>query len=79
MTVNQNCETCRWGPRQINCLRPHCNYEVIKNGEMIRRLKDEQLADFLANHPLSANKNFWEEWINKDVDNEFLRRFFNVE
>lgn len=46
---------------------------------MIRRLKDEQLADFLSNHPLSANKNFWEEWINKDVDNEFLRRFFNVE
>ena len=74
--MNQNCKTCRWGPRQINCLRPRCDYELFTNAELVRRLRDDQLIELLSGFPRTSNKDFWANWIKKNADDELIRRFY---
>lgn len=73
--MSQNCETCKWGPRQINCQRPQCKYVVMSNGELIRRLTDEQLAEFLCNFPVCSKVDVIGKWIGNPASDEMLRSF----
>ena len=68
-----NCRSCRWGPTPASCQRSICSYEPAKNIELLKRLTDEELAEWLANSPYVAKTDFWIEWLNK-TDEELLRR-----
>ena len=67
-----NCRSCRWGPATA-CERAYCSYEVASNMELLKRMNETELAQWLADSPCVADVGFWQRWLER-TDEELIRR-----
>lgn len=51
------------------CDDKHDRYERITNGEAIRRMDDERIADFLNEIMMSSG---WKEWLGAPADDDMI-------
>ncbi len=71
--MKQNCKICRWGPDVEKCKRPNCSYMIMNNGEIFKRMNEDELARLLSRLPSAHEVQVWKKILREPVYDEFLK------